>query len=159
MRILWKCPLAVCLALLLTGSARAAAGTNDQQLTFAHFNAWLQPLKTNHFREKILSADEIYRLKRTAETLSDASWAAILQLWVVGEVDYVKLLWWQKDDTETRAFIVALEWCQLALPAKEDDPWPGGIDNFEGMSRRFDGPERALRLRETDFVRAHRGTI
>ena len=149
------------LALLFaTTSLGAADGPTVQRLTLQQFQSCLQELKTNRFREKV-SPEELYRLKRSAAdtSLPHDSWPAILQLWVVGEADLVQLLWWQKDDTETRAFIVSLEWCMVGVPAKGAETWPKGMHDFDGMAARFDTAERKLRTRENDFVREHYSLI
>jgi hypothetical protein len=140
--------------------AVVAAGTFSQEITLEGVNANLQQLKAHHFLSEV-PPQEIAALKRTATSFSQASdsWAAILQLWVAGQHDFVELLWWQKDDPETRAFIVSLEWCTVTLPDKRSGIWPAGIHNYERMSERFEPTERALRIREIDFVRQNRQTL
>ena len=75
-----------------------------------------------------------------------------------GEYDFVELLWWQKDNQETRALIIALEWCMIAVPEKIS-PWPKGIHDFEGMAERFNVEERNARLQEATFVRQNRKAL
>lgn len=120
------------------------------------FLANLNQLKNHHFGKSI-SAQDIYRLKRNAADafLPGDSWEAILQLWLAGEYDFVELLWWQKDNHETRALIIALEWCMVSVPEK-NSAWPKGINDFEGMAERFGADERNARLQEADFVRQNR---
>jgi hypothetical protein len=149
------------LAAILVTTAMCVVGRGySQQLTYEEVSSYLDALKSHQFTNEV-SSTEISTLKRTASGFSQPtdSWAAILQLWIAGERDFVELLWWQKDDPETRAFIVSLEWCMVALPSKNSEFWPGGIRNYEQMSKRFESTERAMRAREVDFVRQNREVL
>jgi len=154
-----KCLMWLASVLVSTGIC-VAAETTPPQITVDGFKAGLQQLRAHHFTNKV-SVQDIAALKRTASGFSQPSdsWAAILQLWLAGEHDFVELLWWRKDDPETRAFIVSLEWCMVALPEKNSEPWPAGLHNYERMSERFEAAERAMRTRESDFVRRNRQTL
>jgi hypothetical protein len=140
----------------------AKSGENREQSlgSLEEFKAELAVLK-RHPLTATCSSDEIAKLKRRASgaCLPEDSWAEILQLWVAGEYDFVLLLWWQKDDTETRAFIVSLDWCMVAIPEKDSTSWPGAVKDYEGMAKRFEAAERSLRLREADFVRQNHPAI
>lgn len=86
------------------------------------------------------------------------SWGDIIGLWLAGEEGTLELLWWKKDDRQTRALIVALLWCTRP-PPQEGSDWPQGIRNFAQDSTRFETAERELRIEETRFVRQHLGDI
>lgn len=87
------------------------------------------------------------------------SWASIVELWAAGQHDFIELLWWQKDDRETRAFIVALYWCSHPPPREDAQDWPASVADFNGHAGRFASPERELRVDETRFVRKHLSAI
>jgi hypothetical protein len=150
--------LAVCSVFASEPAPSRAVPASQPVVSLKELTTEIQKLKSYKFKDK-LSADEIYRAKRTAEVLSDDSPAEILQLWLIGEVDYVELLWWRKDDSETRAFIVSLEWCMKDAPGwreTEKLPWPEDWHRFSHMAERFEPAERALRLGETELVRGNR---
>src|SRR5262249_10774351 len=102
-----------------------------------------------------VSATELAGLKRTAVrfSLPADAWPAIIQLWISGEVDFVHLLWWQKDDPETRMLIVALDWCSSTIPPAETENWPAALYDYEKLSRKFNDAERASRTAEAAIVR------
>ena len=90
---------------------------------------------------------------------SEDSWGDIIGLWLAGEEGDLELLWWKKDDRQTRALIVALLWCTRPPPREGSPDWPQGIRNFAQDSARFETAERELRIEETRFVRQHLGDI
>src|SRR5579859_4485955 len=152
---------ALLIGLLLTVPAISGASeTNLQSFTFHQFETNLHNLDSQKFKAK-LSEHDLTVLRITAEgtMLPEDSWSAILQLWVAGEYDLVRLLWWKKDYSQTRAFIVSLEWCMVAVPEKNAKAWPKGISWFEADAMRFEPAERDLRLHETEFVRDHYSAI
>ncbi len=85
---------------------------------------------------------------------AENSWPSLLSLWFSGQESHVKLLWWEQDDPETRALIVALFWKRIAPPAGRR-LWTSGMTDFETMAKRFAEGEREQRLREIAFVRAN----
>jgi hypothetical protein len=101
------------------------------------------------------SGDAITSAKLGADTCgAEYSWPSILSLWLSGEEQYVALLWWQQDDPETRALIIALAWSRHA-PPDGAQRWTCGTINFEDRAKRFEPHERTQRLREIAFVRAN----
>lgn len=146
-----------CVIILLSSILLVSADeTNLQHFTFQQFEKNLRSIESQKFAPKV-SEQELtaLRLRAADSSLPEDSWPAILQLWAIGEYDLVHLLWWQKDDSETRAFIVALDWCMVTVPKKNAEAWPGGVSNYEADAIRFEPTERDLRLRETEFVREH----
>lgn len=87
------------------------------------------------------------------------SWPSIVQLWVDQQHDFIELLWWQKDDRETRALIVALYWCSQPPPGEDAHQWPAAVTDFSRHAGRFASLERELRTDETRFVRKHLSAI
>ncbi len=84
----------------------------------------------------------------------EASWPAIITLWLSGDTAHVELLWWRKDNPETRALIVALFWSRSG-PPQHKETTPCFVVNFEEFARHFRDGEREQRLQEIEFVRKH----
>lgn len=145
---------------VLAATCVCVAAETASQLTLNAFKVEFQHLKSQRFSDK-MRAEDIVALKRKASGFSQPvdSWPAILQLWLAEEHDFLELLWWQKDDPETRALIISLEWCMVALPGKASEPWPATVHNYERMSERFEIRERALRNQEITFVRRNRQSL
>lgn len=93
---------------------------------------------------------EVYELGAAQLWDYNVSWSPIMNLWLLGEGDSVELLWWNKDDRETRIFIVALFWCFIP-------PFEGTSNetDFESRIAHFEPRERALRSQEVEFVKAN----
>lgn len=148
------------LVLLASVAISTADETNSQHFTFQQFEKDLSHLQSQKFKPTITAHDlAVLKLRAEGAFLPEDSWADILQLWVAGEYDFARLLWWRKDNGETRAFIVALEGCMVTVPEKNAQAWPAGISCYEADAIRFEPQERALRLRETDFVRQNRQSL
>ncbi len=89
----------------------------------------------------------------SAEAYSpESSWPAIITLWLSGETAHVELLWWRKDNPETRALILALFWSRTG-PPRHEAPSPCFVVNFEEYAGHFRDGEREQRLREIEHVR------
>jgi hypothetical protein len=107
-----------------------------------------------------LTAVEIAAAKLAAKaSRPEDSWPSILQLWVAEQRDFVELLWWQKDDRETRAFVVALFWCSQPPPREDVRQWPASIADFTNHASRFDSTEKSNRIDEARFVRKHLSAV
>ena len=122
------------------------------------FVSALTALKNEAIKEN-LSDFELLVEKKSATASRTESWGPILRLWATGQRDFIELLWWHKDDRETRAFIVALYWCSHPPPSENAPGWPASVADFSGHAGRFASPEKELRVDETRFVRKHLSAI
>jgi hypothetical protein len=138
---------------------QAVCLSQDRDRSFDGFVSALATLKNVAMKEK-LSEDEIAAAKLTAKaSRPEDSWPAILQLWLVDQRDSVEALWWQKDDGETRAFIVALYWCSHPPPREETQQWPASVLDFDSRARRFASPEKEHRVDENRFIKRHLSAV
>ena len=97
---------------------------------------------------------DIARMQTLAKVRPEEnSWPAILLLWAHEANDSVTLLWWEKDDRQTRILVVALNWCNLNSPPNYNGLWEDGIYPFPDMVKRFNEVEKKLRLEEIQFVK------
>jgi hypothetical protein len=138
---------------------RAACVGQNVDTNLDEFVPALASLKKAAIKES-LSDFELAAAKMAAKaSRPEDSWPSIMRLWVAQQRDFVELLWWQKDDRETRAFIVALYWCSHPPPLEDAQHWPASVADFSGHAGRFASPEKELRVDETRLVRKHLSAI
>jgi len=96
---------------------------------------------------------DLDRMRASGFFEPENSWGSIIRLWISGYEDWVQMLWWVKEDRETRLIILALSWCRNPPPLLNTSDWPASSINFVEQSYRFDSRESALRVEEADFVK------
>lgn len=97
----------------------------------------LAHLKGHRYASSLSPSATALLRKQAAILDTKDSFPAILHLWIAGETEYIELLWWRKDDRETRAFIVALFYCRYFVPEDDSALWPDIIPDFSLDATRF----------------------
>lgn len=145
----------VTFCLLLQGVVIGQSAENK----FDKFESALTILKTERLKETSSIIDITAAKMAAKASRPEDSWPSIMQLWVAAQRDFIELLWWQKDDRETRTLIVALFWCSQPPPTDDAHLWPASIVDFPSYGGRFASPEKELRSEEIQFVRQHLSAI
>lgn len=149
--VLWLFAVMLC-----TSSVHLIAGSPDAgDLRYDHFKSEVEKAFGRlQNEEKPTSAKlSVDRMRASGFYDPENSWSSIIRLWIAGQEDWVQLLWWPKDDRETRMLIVALSWSSNPPPDKGNEDWPASAVNFPAQSRRFAGSEGGLRAEEIVIVR------